>query len=258
MLKPTIVAIPGAWHSAEFFKDVRASFESLGYPFVSRDAPSIQAEKALTATGEEDAQFVRNDVLLPLLDTGGNIVVLMHSYGGLYGSAAVQGLSKSERLQQGKQGGVLALIYVSAVVPLAGKSCLDMMGTKIDSLPPFSTYDESTGIVCLSAAEEVMYHDLQEGEAEKWISKLKPQSLNAMNTPVSYSPVGDLFYKGKLGYIICGKDKLIPVAGQAAYADMAGIELKILVQEASHAFWATACNDVIDAAIALSEEIQSL
>lgn len=102
-----------------------------------------------------------------------------------------------------------------------------------------------------------MYYDLEEGEAEKCISKLKPQSLNAMNTPVAYSPIEDPFYKGKSGYIVCGNDRVIPAAGQEAYAATASIELKALVHGASHAFWATACDDIVHAIIALSEEIAS-
>lgn len=100
-----------------------------------------------------------------------------------------------------------------------------------------------------------MYHDLAEGEAEKWMSQLEPQSLNAMNTPVSYSPIQDPFYKDKAGYIICGNDRVIPAAGQEAYAAMASIERKVLVHQASHAFWATALDDVVDATIALSKDI---
>lgn len=149
MPKPTIVGVPGAWHSAECFEDVRARFEAQGYSFVSRNAPSIQAEKALTATADEDAQFVRNEVLLPLLDDGKDVVVLMHSYGGVYGSAAVEGLSKTERLQKGEKGGVVALIYVSAVVPTVGKSCIEMMGTTVDALPSFVNYDVSSNLSAL-------------------------------------------------------------------------------------------------------------
>lgn len=100
-----------------------------------------------------------------------------------------------------------------------------------------------------------MYHDLEPDEAEKWISRLEPQSNNAMNTPVAYSPVEDPLYKGKSGYIVCGNDMVIAVDMQTEYASVAGIELKVLVQGASHAFWATACDDVVDATIALSEEI---
>lgn len=100
-----------------------------------------------------------------------------------------------------------------------------------------------------------MYHDMPEAEADEWIAKLAPQSLNALDTPVSYSPLGDPFYEGRSGYVVCGSDKLVPIAGQEAYAGLAGIELKVMVQAASHAFWITACQEVVDATIVLSEEI---
>lgn len=79
--------------------------------------------------------------MLPLIEDGKDIVVLMHSYGGMYGSQAVQGLSKKEREQAGKKGGVIALIYVSAVTPVKGKTTLDMMGTDAKNLPPWVDYN---------------------------------------------------------------------------------------------------------------------
>lgn len=213
---------------------------------------------------------------------GKDVVVLMHLYKSVYEFAAVQRLSKSKRLNHGKQKGVVALIYISAVIPIAGKSCLDIMGATIYSLPPFVKYNvsfkfskqllkhlvnllitnhgkqKSTGIVYFTSAKKVMYYNLEKGKAKKWMLKLNLQSINAINTLVAYFPVKDTFYKGKLGYIICGNDKVITVAGQTAYVNMAGIKLKVLVQKASYAFWATACDGVVNAAINLIKKIQTI
>ena len=54
--------------------------------------------------------------LLPLVDAGRDVVLVMHSASGFLGSAAVEGLSKSQRSKQRKKGGVAHLIFVTAAV----------------------------------------------------------------------------------------------------------------------------------------------
>jgi hypothetical protein len=135
---PTIVAVPGAWHTTASFEPVKKVLTQRGYHFVSQNAPGLYDANG---TCQDDAMSLRTKILLPLVDEGKDLVVLMHSYGGMYGSQAVQGLSKKEREQAGKKGGVTALIYVSAVTPIEGKTTLDMMGTDSKNLPSWVDYN---------------------------------------------------------------------------------------------------------------------
>lgn len=137
-MPPTVLAVPGAWHTAESFEPIKKIFTQRGYQFVSQNAPGLHDANG---TCQDDAESLRRKLLLPLVEDGKDIVVLMHSYGGMYGSQAVQGLSKKEREQAGKKGGVIALIYVSAVTPVEGKTTLDMMGTDSKNLPPWVEYN---------------------------------------------------------------------------------------------------------------------
>ena len=43
---------------------------------------------------EADVNFYRNNVLLPLLEEGKDLVLILRSYGDASGGGAVQGLSK--------------------------------------------------------------------------------------------------------------------------------------------------------------------
>ncbi|KAG5768734.1 hypothetical protein H9Q72_003806 [Fusarium xylarioides] len=171
----------------------------------------------------------------------------------MYGSQAVRGLSKKEREQAGKKGGVISLIYVSAVTPVEGKTTLDMMGTDSKNLPPWVDYDETTGWVKFTGAKDTMYHDIPDTEAEYYISLPKDQALNSMNTPISYSPLTDKNYKDKAGYVICGADRVVPPAGQEMYAAVGGTDRKVTVEKASHAFFATAAEETVDAVLQLVE-----
>lgn len=278
---PTILAVPGAWHTVESFDTVKKIFTDRNYDFVSQNAPGVVDANA-TVTG--DAASLRTNLLQPLVEAGKDVIVMMHSYGGMYGSQAVRGLSKRERAQSGKQGGVVSLIYVSAVTPLEGQSTLDMMGTDAQHLPTWVDYDvsnkiflplsravpqgfqetglhsnqnfgqqENTGFVTFTGAKEVMYHDIPDDVAAHYISLLQPQSLNSMNTPVTYSPLTDPNFEGTAGYVLCGADRVVPLTGQEQYAAIGGIKRTILVDQASHAFFATAPNDTVNAVLELSQ-----
>lgn len=140
---PTIVGVPGSWHTKDFFEDLSQNFVSRGYSFISQDAPGVLLKNGFEATADKDADSLRSGLLAPLVESGKDVVLLMHSYGGVYGAGAVRGLSKSERRQAGKSGGVVGLIFVSAVVPVAGKSTMDLMGIDVDHLPPWVDYNVS-------------------------------------------------------------------------------------------------------------------
>jgi hypothetical protein len=66
-------------------------------------------------TTSKDAEEARTRYLLPLLEEGKDVIVFVHSYGGVVGGAAAAGLSKSARSVEGKPGGVVGLLYLVGV-----------------------------------------------------------------------------------------------------------------------------------------------
>jgi hypothetical protein len=50
------------------------------------------------------------------------VVIIAHSYGGKPATESVKGLSKEARGQQGKQGGVVRLAYMTATAPEVGSA----------------------------------------------------------------------------------------------------------------------------------------
>lgn len=51
---------------------------------------------------------------MKLADEGRDLVVVGHSYGGVVTSCAVERLSKDARVKEGKTGGVIKVVYISA------------------------------------------------------------------------------------------------------------------------------------------------
>lgn len=67
----------------------------------------------------DDVQFIRNTVQ-SLAEEGKEIIVVMHSYGGMRGGEALEGLGKGVKKLKGLVGGVMRLVYVMALMFLEG------------------------------------------------------------------------------------------------------------------------------------------
>lgn len=127
--KPTILLIPGLWHTPEYFDALRTELAKHSYETISRQLPCIDCTHPSKHSAQSDADFIRSQLLLPLLDSGKRVVVAMHSYGGVPGGGAAYGLSEEERSAQGLEGGVVGLIYFTAFLVPGGKTvatCDDM------------------------------------------------------------------------------------------------------------------------------------
>lgn len=123
---PTIVIIPGAFHIPSHLSSLCVQLETAGYATASMKLPSVDPSTpaaAAVGTPSNDAFFIREKLLLPLIEEEGkDVVLLMHSYGGSPGNGSAVGLSKKERERDGKKGGVVGLVFVSAYVAKEGQN----------------------------------------------------------------------------------------------------------------------------------------
>jgi pimeloyl-ACP methyl ester carboxylesterase len=74
----------------------------------------------------DDAAHFHN-IAEKLADQGKDIVLVMHSYGGVVGTECSQGLSRTERKEAGKLGGIIRLVYLTSVVPEVGVSLRELL-----------------------------------------------------------------------------------------------------------------------------------
>lgn len=132
--KPTILFVPGAWLQCSAYQSFLDVLGKAGYPTRCVEYPSLNPADPLTATLAADATAIRDHTLLPLLDhEKKDVVLVMHSYGGLPGSVAATGLGQAERAPQGKKG-VVGLIFVTGFVLPEGATVADGLG---GALPPW-------------------------------------------------------------------------------------------------------------------------
>ncbi|KAI9743406.1 MAG: hypothetical protein M1818_003253 [Claussenomyces sp. TS43310] len=80
---------------------------------------------------DADIAFVHDEILHPPVNDGKEVIVVMHSFAGVYGGGAVKGLSKAA----GRLGGIIALVYVAAACVPSGVSTLKLMGIGEEILP---------------------------------------------------------------------------------------------------------------------------
>jgi hypothetical protein len=113
MTKPTIVCVPGAWHTPEIYAKTMQILNQHGYPTVGLPLPSVGAVPAHTSF-DEDVKGIR-DCLTQLVEKEEKEVILVtHSYTGMPGAEAPVGLGKKEREEKGLKGGVIRLVFIMA------------------------------------------------------------------------------------------------------------------------------------------------
>lgn len=125
--KPSIVIVHGAWQPAEGFAAFAESLRKHGFDTVVPSLPSVGGTTTPLPGLPEDVVVVRT-AITKLAEEGKEIILLLHSYGGVVGSSAVENLDVASRAKEAKKGGVVKLVFMSAFVVPRGKSLLDMLG----------------------------------------------------------------------------------------------------------------------------------
>lgn len=218
LAKPTIVVVPGAWHPRSCFERFLHQLHEASYSAVVAALPSVDPVDASTADCASDARSIREQHILPAInERGEDILIVAFSYGGIPASGAATGLHKLTRASQGKCGGVVGLVLVSAFVIPEGK-CL-VQGKRA----PMVRVDHPT-IGVTSAADPIhyFYHDLEDSLAKSTADSLLPQSDLASNSPAPAPAWADPAFEGHCAYIRCLEDVALPIAVQDMFIGRMG------------------------------------
>jgi pimeloyl-ACP methyl ester carboxylesterase len=151
--KPTIILVHGAWHTHEYWSPVIEQLKEHGYASRAVSLPSVGGK--LTTTMPDDAAHIQK-TLSELVENGEDIVVVMHSYGGLPGTESVKGFLKKEREVEGKNGGVVSLVYVSAFLVPEGFSLASFLG----EMPEWVKFDVSIIHLCSKSEFGIAYRPM--------------------------------------------------------------------------------------------------
>jgi hypothetical protein len=146
--RPFFVIIPGASQNPALYGYLSHLLLLAGYPVFSAVLPSVGASEHVSI--EDDTAYIRNKMLLPVLDhENHDVILVMHSYSNLPGSAAAKGLGKADRAAQGKKTAVIGQINIAALL-VKGRDGGNLLGSLGGEYPPHLRPD-----VCISVLKPV-------------------------------------------------------------------------------------------------------
>ncbi|KAJ9622185.1 hypothetical protein H2204_011617 [Knufia peltigerae] len=222
---PIIYIVHGSWHSPIFFDPVKTRLESRGYQVICPQLPSMTGELPAVKTMYDDADPVRRDLENLIEDQGQDVLLVMHSYGGIVGTQAAAGLGKAERRaaavesqqQQGSSsgggggGGVIRLLYVCSFILTEDEHLCQPLGGEP---APFLKIEEN-GICIPVNPEQVFYQDLPVDEQKYWATQVKPQPLITQ-----FNPMTKVAYKNiPVSYLYCENDQALPCSIQKFFVE---------------------------------------
>ena len=138
------------------------------------------------------------------------MILVGHSMGGMAVTQAAE--LRPERIAR--------LVYVTAFLPKDGESLQYLAGlpeNPVDIVVPNCEIVPPDAIIPEWAARAAFYHRCAEEDAKMAVSRLNPQPLPPLGTPVSITPerAGSV----ERHYVACTDDKAIPIALQRRMID---------------------------------------
>ncbi|KKY39129.1 hypothetical protein UCDDA912_g00840 [Diaporthe ampelina] len=209
--KAVFILVPGAWHSASTWDKVASLLVEKGHTAIAVTLPSTSGDPA--ATFGDDVAHVRG-LILTEVSQGHQVIVVVHSYGGLVGESAVRDVpTASHPSPDTAQGKVIGLALMATGFNVTNMSFIDGIGGQP---PPIWRADEESGFVVFTEGTdpaELFYHDLPtDEEKQHWVSKLTKQSVKSLfeGREHSYSGWQDV----PSWVLMTTKDRGLPVEAQ--------------------------------------------
>ncbi|KAL9619793.1 MAG: hypothetical protein Q9160_005629 [Pyrenula sp. 1 TL-2023] len=229
---PTIVFFAGAFAEPSCFNILSEHFREQGYPTIYANIPSLNPADAAAASTSHDAEETRNKTLLPLLEANKDVVVFVHSYGGVVGGAAAAGLSKQARAAEGKSGGVIGLVYLVASLVSEGESMLQSVG---GAYPPFIKQNyPSQGLAVIDPVMPTLYGDADPALAPKLEAAMRPHALAAFETPATAPAWAQSAFDGWRVFIRTIDDQCNPKTLQDIWLQKSRVQWDIVDIQSSH------------------------
>ncbi|PVH94790.1 alpha/beta-hydrolase, partial [Periconia macrospinosa] len=248
MSLPTIVLIPGAWHSPQHYTPLIDALRAQKYEVVSERLPSVDSAAPRDQSVAKDSAFIKDALLLPIINKEKDVLLLMHSYGGCPGADAAKGLSKAEREAVGKKGGIMGLVFMCAFVAAEGDSLKSKLPGQV--YDPWVLQNNETGQLTVDNPKNVFYNDVSDAQAQWATSLLLPHAERALSTPSGPPAWPDAAFNGKRAYIQTELDNAIPFVGQDAMVTYSGVQWDVIKLQAGHSPFVSHTKEVADFVVA--------
>lgn len=172
MSPPTVVLVHGTWHTPAHYKAFTTALEATGLEVYCPLLPTCNGSRPPDSSFCDDVATIRS-LVMSLVQSGKRILLIMHSYGGVVGSSALDGLSLSQRSAEGLLGGVVNLIYACAYILPVGSSMASVVREVgyLEIMEQAINIDD-TGTWALNDPAPLLYGDLSPEVSAKNVSML--------------------------------------------------------------------------------------
>ncbi|KAF2490127.1 alpha/beta-hydrolase [Lophium mytilinum] len=201
MSKPVFVLLHGAWHGPKCWDRLIVELEKAGY---SASAPALPSSGSTPPVPDlkADIDIIRS--MISKLAQERDIVVVMHSFSGLAGGTALEGLDKAACFSKGLKGGVVRLVYLAAFLAQEGSRLF----------PPGAEENMKSYIdmwrLTASYAKGMFYQDLDDHEVAELAKDLQTQSLGSFQSATTYAAWRYI----PTTYVECTRDRPATLIGQ--------------------------------------------
>ncbi|PWY96052.1 alpha/beta-hydrolase [Aspergillus sclerotioniger CBS 115572] len=246
---PTLVFVPGAWHSPESYRRVIDQLEAVGYESDLVHLPSVGPAQHFPDFAA-DVAHIRGHIQR-LVEAGKKVFLVVHSYGGIPSSEAVKGLDWDTRQRNGQAGGVVHLFYCCSFIVPEGESLIAAFGG--NDLPWFNVSEDRLE-VNPDRPDEVFYNDMSDEDVQSAVSALRPHSYQTYHSPCTYAAWKDI----PTTYLYCAQDAAIPLKVQRMMVEelAAGYPIRTEFTDASHSpFYSTPTEVALAIRRAAGEEV---
>ncbi|EXJ56910.1 hypothetical protein A1O7_07254 [Cladophialophora yegresii CBS 114405] len=218
--KPSILLIPGSFALPEFYEPVFELVRAKGYDIRGLHKPTVglsarQPRPGAPPTMYDDAAYIAGEAE-KLADEGKDVILVPHSYGGVPASQSTKGLSKKERQEAGKPGGIVSIAYLTCLTPALGQTAKDVLAT----VPPETQINLTEDGWMIhdppEASAALSFSDLPLEEGTAWVNKFPQHSAISFVNELTHAGYKDV----DVSYLVCEKDLVIPPAIQRAGIDM--------------------------------------
>ncbi|KIW65443.1 hypothetical protein PV04_07702 [Phialophora macrospora] len=258
--KPSILLIPGSFALPEFYEPVFELVRAKGYDIQGLHKPTVglsarQPRPGPLPTMYDDAAYIAGEAE-KLADEGKDVILVPHSYGGVPASQSTKGLSKKERQEAGKPGGIVSIAYLTCLTPAPGQSAKDVLAT----VPPENQINltvKEDGWMIHDPPEPsaaLSFSDLPLEEGVAWIKKFPQHSATSFVNELTHAGYKDV----AVSYLVCEKDLVIPPAIQRAGIDMiereSGMKVDVATIPRDHCPMARHPDEVADWIVKVAEK----
>lgn len=240
--KVTFLIVPGSFCTPPAYDVLIDKLQGQGYAAWAVELLSANdGTRQPPATGADDAAHIRQAILSVLDDEAApsDVVLAVHSYGGMPGTSAPQGLGRADRSAQGKHTAVVGLVYMASFLIPLGQSNREFMSAEAD-VPEAARVAVPGGYLPAISPSfmKAIFNDVplsEEGIIDRYSGAFTRHSSDSFDYKIPYEAWKDIPSVD----IIPGNDLIVPTKVQLTMFERAvaagGKVTKVFVEGAGHA-----------------------